>query len=81
MKFQKRFIGKASFNLSLKGFSVNMYPDIFVLKHESSIFRSFIHPGPVCGFGSAKPVLHGTNSTEPNLFRHGETTYRVGGLI
>ena len=36
---------------------------------------------PVCGFGSAKPVLHGTNNTEPNLFHHGETTYRVGWLI
>ena len=33
---------------------------------------------PVRGFGSAKPVLHGTNSTEPNLFQHGEATYRVG---
>ena len=36
---------------------------------------------PVCGFGSAKPVLLGTNSTEPNLFHHEETTYRVGWLI
>ena len=26
-------------------------------------------------------VLHGTNSTELNLFHHGETTYRVGWLI
>ena len=33
---------------------------------------------PVCGFRRARPVLHGTNSTEPNLFHHGETTYRVG---
>ena len=30
--------------------------------------------------GRAKPVLHGPNSTEPNLFHHGETTYRVGRL-
>ena len=51
-------------------------PDIFVLKHESSIFRSFIQP--CMWFGSAKPVLRGTNSTQPNLFHHGETTYRVG---
>ena len=35
----------------------------------------------VCGFGSAKSFLHGTNSIEPNLFQHGETTYRVGWLI
>ena len=44
-------------------------PGIFSLKHESS--------NPVCGFRSAKPVLHGTNSTEPNLFDDGETTYKV----
>ena len=30
--------------------------------------------------GRAKPVLHGPNSTESNLFTHGETTYRVGLL-
>ena len=36
---------------------------------------------PVCGFGSAKPVLHGTNSTETNLLHNVETTYRVGWLI
>ena len=28
--------------------------------------------------GRANPVLHGPNSTEPNLFHHEETTYRVG---
>ena len=28
--------------------------------------------------GRAKPVLHGQNSTESNLFHHGEATYRVG---
>ena len=28
--------------------------------------------------GRAKPVLHGPDSTETNLFHHGETTYRVG---
>ena len=33
---------------------------------------------PVCGFGSAKQVLSGPNITESNLFRHGETTYKVG---
>ena len=30
--------------------------------------------------GRDKPVFHGPNSTEPNMFHHGETTYRVGGL-
>ena len=30
--------------------------------------------------GRAKPVLRGPNSTEPNLFHHGETTHRVGLL-
>ena len=33
---------------------------------------------PVCGFGSSNPVLLRPNSTESNLFYHGETTYRVG---
>ena len=28
----------------------------------------------------AKPVLCGPNSTEPNLYHHGETTYSVGWL-
>ena len=28
--------------------------------------------------GRAKPVLHGPNSTESNLYHNGETTYRVG---
>ena len=28
--------------------------------------------------GRAKPVLHGLNSTECNLFHHGEARYRVG---
>ena len=36
---------------------------------------------PVCGFRRARPVLHGTNSTESNLIHHGETTYRVGRMI
>ena len=30
--------------------------------------------------GRARPVLRGPNSTEPNLFHHGETSYRVGWL-
>ena len=36
---------------------------------------------PVCGFESPKPVLLSPNSTESNLFHHGETTYRVGRMI
>ena len=36
---------------------------------------------PECGSESAKRVLHGPNSTESNLFHHGETTYRVWWLI
>ena len=32
-------------------------PDIFVLKHESSIFRSFIQPGLVCGFSMMEQVM------------------------
>ena len=30
--------------------------------------------------GRAKAVIRGPNSTEPNLFYHGETTYKVGRL-
>ena len=58
-------------------------PDILFLKHNSSIFRQSSNP-VCCSWKSqassawAKPVLHGPNSTESNLFHHGETTYRVG---
>ena len=52
--------------------------DIRFLTHVSSIFRQ--SNNPVCVHGRAKPVLHGPNSTEPNLRHHGETTYRVGLL-
>ena len=38
------------------------------------------HPTLHVVHGSAKTVLRGTNSTEPNMFHHGETTYRVGWL-
>ena len=48
--------------------------DILFLKYDSSIFRQASYPV----HGRAKPVLHRPNSTEPNLFHHGETTYRVG---
>ena len=36
------------------------------------------HPTMYAVHGRAEPVLCGQNSTEPNLFHHGETTYRVG---
>ena len=36
------------------------------------------HPTLYVVLGRAKPVLRGPNSTEPNLFLGGETTYRVG---
>ena len=38
------------------------------------------HPTLYVVHGRAKPVLHGPNSTDSNLFHHGETTYRVGWL-
>ena len=41
--------------------AVRLQADIFVLKHESNIFRSFIQP--CLRFGSAKPVLLRPNST------------------
>ena len=60
-----------------------LHADILFLKHDSSILRQ--SSNHVCGswkslnsLGRANPVLHGPISTEPNLFHHGETTYRVG---
>ena len=53
-------------------------PDILFLKHDSSIFRLSLNTYVV--HGRAKPVLRGPNSTEPNLFHDGGTTYRVGRL-
>ena len=40
----------------------------------------FVGSGPTLYVvqGRAKPVLHGPNSTEYNLFHHRKTTYRVG---
>ena len=51
--------------------------DILFLKHDSGILSG---PTLYVVHGRAKPVLRGPNNTEPNLFHHGETTYRVGGL-
>ena len=53
-------------------------------RQQRSILRSMpvaysdSHPTMYVVHGRAKPVLHGPNSTESYLFRHGETTYRVG---
>ena len=47
-------------------------PDTLFLKHDSSIFRQSSN------HGRAKQVLRGPNSTEPDLFHHGETTHSVG---
>ena len=38
------------------------------------------HPTLDVVHGRAKPVLRGLNGTEPNLFHHEGTTYRVGWL-
>ena len=51
--------------------------DILFLKSMPVGF-SDSHPALYVVQGRAKPALHGPNSTEPNLFRHEETTYRVG---
>ena len=51
--------------------------DILFLKHDSGILSG---PTLYVVHGRAKPVLRGPNNTEPNLFHHGETTYRVGRL-
>ena len=52
----------------------NPLPDILFIQHDSSIFRQY---SKYVVHGRAKPVLYGPNSTEPNLFHHGETAYRV----
>ena len=36
------------------------------------------HPALYVVHGRAKPVLRGPNSTDPNLFHHGYTSYRAG---
>ena len=53
-------------------------PEILALKHESRIHGQWSNLYVVQG--RAKPVLHGPNSTEPNLFHHGETTHMVGWM-
>ena len=56
---------------------VNFFPSKKVTVDQASSLQSMRvaysdHSStPVCGFRSANPVLHGTNSTEPNLFHHG----------
>ena len=48
--------------------------DILFLKHACSILS---HPALCVVQGRAKPDPCGPNSTEPNMFHHGETTYGV----
>ena len=50
--------------------------EVIALRHERRILGHWSTLYLVQG--RAKPVLHGTNSTESNLFHHGETAYRVG---
>ena len=54
----------------------SLEPEVLALKHESRILGQWSNP--VCGLRNTKPVLHGPNSTDSNLFYHGETTCRVG---
>ena len=53
-------------------------PEVFALKHESRILGQWSTLYLVQG--RAKTVIHGPNSTEPDLFHHGEITYRERGL-
>ena len=52
--------------------------DIFSLKHESSIFRSVIQPGPLCGFSMTEQVRLCTVCPMENWLGTSKTTYRVG---
>ena len=64
--------------MELKSLFFPSLSDIFDLKHESSIFRSFIQPFMwfwKCQAGSS------WDSTEPNLFHHGETTSEYATLV
>ena len=53
---------------------------------QTSYFKSMTvgfsdsHPTLYVVHKRAKPVLCGPNSTEPDLFHHGEITYRERGL-
>ena len=55
-------------------------PRLFQTSFFLSMTVAYSDSGPTLYLfqGRGKPVLYGPNSTEPNLFRHGETTYRVG---
>ena len=52
--------------------------EVLALRHERRILGQWSNL--VSGSRKSKPVLHGPNSTESNLFHHGETTYRVGWI-
>ena len=45
---------------------------------STTVAYSDSHPSLYVVHGRAKPVLHGPNSTEYNLFHQGENTFRVG---
>ena len=46
--------------------------------YSMTVAYSDSHPTMYVAHGRAKPVFRGPNITEPNLFPHEETTYRVG---
>ena len=63
-------------SLEVTGDWISVRTKVLALKHKSWILGqwSTLYLVQV----GAKPVLHGPNSTESNLFRYGETAYRVG---
>ena len=77
---QNRWIGRRHPWVVILDPGVLNYPafeaDIFSLKHESSIFRSVIHP--VCGFSMMEQVMLRTVCPMENWLGTSKTTYRVG---
>ena len=61
----------------------NLEKTMLEFQEQTSFFQSTTvafsdsHPTLYEVHGRAKPVFRGLNSTEPNLFLHGETTYRI----
>ena len=58
--------------------SVQFYIDLYFCLCTVQCILSDSHPTLYVVHERSKPVIRGPNSTEPNLFHHGETTYRVG---
>ena len=73
----KRQLSKRSAQVVLSKPDV-MVADVHALKHESWILWQWSNPALYLIQERALPVLHGPNSTESNLFHHGETRYRFG---